>query len=114
PEQVTGRPAPDRRTDFYSLGATLYECLASRPPFAGARRDEVHVKIVSNSPLAPRHWNPAVPGDLETICPKAMDKDPERRYQTAAEFARDLHSFAAGQSITARRPGPMQRIAVRA
>jgi len=114
PEQVTGRSVPDRRTDVYSLGATLYECLASRPPFAGARRDEVLVKIVSDSPLAPRHWNPAVPGDLETICLKAMEKDPDRRYQTAAEFAHDLHSFAAGQSITARRPGPMQRIATRA
>jgi tetratricopeptide (TPR) repeat protein len=111
PEQVTGRSTVDRRSDVYSLGATLYECLAQRSPFAGARRDEVLVKIVSVEPPPPRYWNPGVPAALETICLKAMEKAPGQRYQTAAEFAHDLHSFATGRSITARRPGSLRRIA---
>jgi tetratricopeptide (TPR) repeat protein/tRNA A-37 threonylcarbamoyl transferase component Bud32 len=109
PEQVAGRPPLDARTDIYSLGATLYELLALRPPFVGTLRDEVLLKIIHDVPVAPSRFVPRIPAELETICLKALEKDRERRYQTAAEFADDLQNFLAGRAICARRPGKWQR-----
>lgn len=109
PEQAAGRLPLDRRTDIYSLGVTLYEVLALQPPFDGARRDELLLKIIHDDPPLPRQWNRRIPYELETICLKAMEKDPNRRYQTAWELARDLGNFAAGLSITARRRGRLGR-----
>lgn len=109
PEQAAGQLPLDRRTDVYSLGVTLYELLALRPPYDGARRDEVLLKIIHDEPLPPRQWNRRIPYELETICLKAMEKDPGRRYQTAAALACDLGHFAAGLPITARRRGRLGR-----
>ncbi len=109
PEQAAGRFPLDARTDVYSLGATLYELLALRPPFVGTRRDEVLLKIIHDEPVPPKRIIPRIPAELETICLKALEKDRERRYQTAAEFARDLQNFLAGRAIWARRPGRWQR-----
>src|SRR5215472_13781150 len=76
PEQITaGRTPLDHRTDIYSLGATLYELLALRPPFAGERRDQVLAQIMHKEPAPPRKLNPKVPVDLETICLKCLEKD---------------------------------------
>ncbi len=105
PEQAAGRLPVDRRTDVYSLGVTLYELLALRPPFDGARRDDLMFKIIHDDPPPPRQWTRRIPHDLETICLKAMAKDAGRRYQTAGALARDLANFAAGLPITARRQG---------
>jgi len=109
PEQAAGRAPLDRRTDVYSLGATLYELLAGRPPFRGERRDDVMLKIVHEEPAPPRRWNPGVPYNLETICLRAIEKDRERRYQSAAELARDLERFARGEPIATRRRGRLSR-----
>lgn len=109
PEQAAGGISIDRRTDIYSLGVTLYELLVLRPPFGGTSRDEVLHKIIHDDPPPPRHWNPQVPYEIETICLAAIEKDPNRRYQTAADLARDLGNFAAGRSITARRRGGLER-----
>jgi serine/threonine protein kinase len=112
PEQITaGRTPVDHRTDIYSLGATLYELLTLHPPFTGARRDQVLAQILHKDPQAPRKSNPKVPLDLETICLKAMEKDPDRRYQTAGAMAEDLRRYANRFAILARRAGPMQRLA---
>lgn len=110
PEQAAGAAPLDRRTDIYSLGASLYELLAGRPPFRGERRDELLLKVVHDEPPPPRHWNPRVPYDLETICLRAIEKDRERRYPTAAEFARDLDDFAQRKPIAARRRGRLSRL----
>src|SRR5207248_5495545 len=80
PEQITaGRTPLDHRTDVYSLGATLYELLTLRPPFAGERRDQVLAQIMHKEPAPPRRLNPKVPVDLETICLKCLEKDPDLR-----------------------------------
>src|SRR5262249_27350510 len=85
PEQITaGRTPLAHRTDIYSLGATLYEILTFQPPFTGERRDQVLAQILHKEPKPPRKVNRQIPIDLETICLKAMEKDPDRRYQTAA------------------------------
>lgn len=109
PEQAAGRSPVDARTDVYSLGATLYELLALRPPFEGSSRDEVLLKIIHDEPVPPRRIVARIPADLETICLTAMEKDCARRYQTAAVFACDLQNYLAGRAIAARRPRLLQR-----
>lgn len=111
PEQIAaGRVPIDHRTDIYSLGATLYELLTLRRPFAGRDRDQVLVQILRNDPVSPRTVDRKIPLDLETICLKAMEKDPARRYPTAAALADDLRRFANRFAIAARRAGPIERM----
>jgi serine/threonine protein kinase len=94
PEQITvGRIPVDHRTDIYSLGATLYELLTLRPPFAATGRDQLLALIIQKDPPAPRSIAPKVPRDLETICLKCMEKDPDRRYQSGKELADDLRRY---------------------
>jgi serine/threonine protein kinase len=112
PEQITaGRTPLDHRTDIYSLGATLYELLTLQPPFIGQRRDQLLAQILHKEPKIPRQVNPKVPVDLETICLKALEKDPDRRYQTAGALAEDLRRYVHRFAISARRAGPIRRLA---
>jgi len=110
PEQIAaGRMKLDHRTDVYSLGAVLYEMLVLRRPFPGDSREEVVAQIMTKDPRPPRRFNHRIPVDLETICLKALEKDPDRRYQSASEMARDLHQYLHGGLITARRAGILRR-----
>jgi serine/threonine protein kinase/predicted Zn-dependent protease len=111
PEQITGGRVPvDHRTDVYSLGATLYELLTMQPPFTGVRRDQVLAQVLQKEPRPPRRLNRSVPVDLETICLKALEKDPDRRYQTAGQMAEDLRRYVNRFAIAARRVGPLGRM----
>ncbi len=112
PEQIAAGRAPlDHRTDIYSLGATLYELLALQPPFPGERREQVIAQILHKDPAPPRRINKRAPVDLETICLKALEKDPDRRYQTAGQMAEDLRRYVTRFAISARRAGPIARMA---
>jgi hypothetical protein len=110
PEQaMPGSEAIDARTDIYSLGASLYETLALKPPFEGEDPVQIITSIVSDEPAPPRRVRPDVPRDLETIALKAMAKDRRLRYPTARELADDLERFLREETIRARRPGPVLR-----
>jgi serine/threonine protein kinase len=111
PEQITaGRIPLDHRTDIYSLGATLYELLTLQPPHQGQSREQVLAQIAHKEPRAPRRLRKQVPLDLETICLKCLEKDPDRRYQTAGQLAEDLRRYVNRFAISARRAGPVQRL----
>jgi tetratricopeptide (TPR) repeat protein len=111
PEQVTsGRVPVDHRTDIYSLGATLYELLTLRPPFVAEGRDRLLAMVIQKEPPPPRSLDGRIPRDLETICLKCLEKDPDRRYSTAKELADDLRRFVNRFAIFARRAGPITRL----
>ena len=93
------------RTDGYSLGATLYELLTLQPPFTDKRRDEVIVKILYGEARSPRHLNRSIPKDLETICLKALDRNPDQRYSSADELRDDLRRFLHSEAIQAKSVG---------
>jgi tetratricopeptide (TPR) repeat protein/tRNA A-37 threonylcarbamoyl transferase component Bud32 len=111
PEQVEGRHQDiTPRTDVYGLGAILYELLSDRPPHVADSIVELYGKIAREEPVPPRKWNPKMPPELEAITLKALEKDPSRRYPTAAEFADDLARFLDGRLVQARRISPLQRL----
>jgi eukaryotic-like serine/threonine-protein kinase len=112
PEQITNpHDKLDHRCDIYSLGVTLYELLTLQPLFDGHSREQVVGQILGQTPPRPRHVEPHIPTDLETICLKAIEKDPNRRYGSAQEMAEDLRSYLAGGTIKARPTSCTNRLA---
>ncbi|MCY3019313.1 MAG: protein kinase, partial [Planctomycetota bacterium] len=110
PEQAEGKAnLVGPRSDVYSLGAILYEMLAGRPPFVGENALQVMRAALHEEPVPPRVFTPGVPRDLETICLKCLEKEPARRYTSAAEFAEDLKAFQHDEPISARPIGAVER-----
>jgi serine/threonine protein kinase/Tfp pilus assembly protein PilF len=101
PERFSG--PSDARADVYSLGLTLYEFLTLRPAFEESDRARLVRRITREEPAAPRRLDRNIPRDLETIVLKAIAKEPNRRYQSAAAMAEDLRRFLADRPILARR-----------
>jgi serine/threonine protein kinase len=89
PEQVKGRRG-DERTDIYSLGAILYEMTTGRVPFEGPNPFIVMNSRITGDPIAPRKVNPEVSAELEEIILHAMEREPFRRYASAAAMKADL------------------------
>jgi tetratricopeptide (TPR) repeat protein len=115
PEQARARQvAIDHRTDIYSLGATLYEVLARRPPFKGRDHQETLSQIIARDPTPLRRINPRIPRDLETIVLKCLRKEPRDRYSTAEALAQDLQRFVRGDAIEARPQAALEKLARRA
>jgi hypothetical protein len=107
PERFRGQG--DARADIYALGLTLYELMLLRPAFAAADRLHLVDQVKNVEPHRPRTVDPRIPRDLETIVLKAIDKDPRRRYQAAAELGEDLRRFLDGEPIGARPVGRLER-----
>jgi serine/threonine protein kinase/Flp pilus assembly protein TadD len=110
PEQLTGqRLRLDGRTDVYSLGVTLFECLALRRPFEAPTREALYQAILTREAPGIRKFCRWAPGDLEVVVQTALEKDRDRRYATAGAFADDLAAVREGRPIQARPVGFLGR-----
>jgi WD40 repeat protein/tRNA A-37 threonylcarbamoyl transferase component Bud32 len=98
----------DGRSDVYNLGVVFYQLLTGELPFRGTQRMLLH-QVLHDEPRPPRSLNDRLPRDLETICLKAMAKEPGRRYATSRAMADDLQRFLHGEPIQARPVGVWER-----
>jgi serine/threonine protein kinase len=108
PEQANDSQEVTALSDVYSLGAALFESITAQPVFRGTTQAVLR-QIERDEPSRPCQLNEHIPRDLETICLKALEKSPEKRYPSAIAFADDLDRFLTRQPIHARPVGPLGR-----
>ena len=109
PEQARAMKFVGPPADVWSLGVMLYEALTGRRPFQAATDVELLISIQNDDPPTLRTITKSIPPDLETICLKCLEKEPERRYASAKELAADVRAWLSGRPIAARRATPIEK-----
>ena len=111
PEQARGEARRlDRRSDVYSLGATLYDVIVGQPPFQDETVVKILFQVINNAPRPMRSYDATIPESLELIVGKCLNKEPEQRYETARALAEDLGRFLSAQRVVARSLGYGYRV----
>jgi serine/threonine protein kinase len=105
PEQAAGKTDVAAAADVYGLGAILYEALAGRPPFRAPTRELTIIQVLSEDPDPPSRYRPDMPGELEAVCLKCLEKEPDRRYPSAEALAEDLQRFLDGEPVSVGQAG---------
>jgi len=101
PEQARGQSALDVRSDVFSLGVILYQLLTGRLPFRDETVQEQLQALCQQEPVLPARIDRSIPGELQNVCLKALEKDPAERYGSARELADDLRRWLAGEPVLA-------------
>ena len=96
PEQAQAQPDVDARSDLWSVGAILYECLTGRPPYSGATYEQVIVNICMHDAEDVRTFNPSVPEGVADVLARALARDREDRFEDAREFLDALRAATGG------------------
>ena len=107
PEQALGTEI-DARSDLFSLGTLLYECIAGKPPFDGVSRVEICTKVIRDDPPPPSQFNSDIDAELDRVTLRALEKKPESRYQNAEELVAELQNLRADSETR-----PLDRIVTR-
>ncbi|MEQ9407536.1 MAG: protein kinase [Fuerstiella sp.] len=111
PEQASGSTRQvGTAADVYSLGAMFFELLTGRPPFCGESVVATLLAVRSELPAAPGKLRPCIPRDLDAICLKCLEKEPGRRYESAAHLRDDLNRYLNNEPILARHATPAERM----
>jgi eukaryotic-like serine/threonine-protein kinase len=110
PEQALGKRVGPA-ADIYALGVILYECLTGRPPFKSDTILETMRRVVEEDPTPLRKLNPRVPHDLQSICLKCLNKQPQKRYPSAEALADDLRCWQENKPVKARPAGSIEKTA---
>ena len=111
PEQVGGEgPISYEKGDIHALGVILYESLVGHLPYQAETREELERQIREHPPVSPRAIRPELPRDIETICLKALEKDPSRRYESAHALSEDLRRALRNEPILARPISLLERV----
>jgi serine/threonine-protein kinase len=112
PEQAGGSSGDKvgPAADVYALGTIFFEMLTGRKPFEGDHGLEVLMRIKSEEPTPPRRLRPEIPRELDSVCLKCLNKDPARRYPTAAALAEDLERWLHGKPLVNHPSGLWRRL----
>jgi len=111
PEQAEGKNRQlTTASDIFSLGSILYQLLTGKTPFAGETGFEIIKRVIESEPARPRELSSNIDRDLETICLRCLQKQPQRRYLSAGGLARDLENWLEGKPIAARPVSDWERL----
>lgn len=111
PEQIKDSSKIDARADVYSLGGSLYQLITGKPPFKAADMHETLRQVINDDPVPAVRVNTAIPLELDTICLKCLEKEPDARYLSAKELADELERFVDGRPILAQPVSGLRKVA---